>query len=334
MTIRYTMTVDTEEEWDWHAGWPVNHFSTSNVSLLPRFQELCERFGVSTTYFADYAVLSSPEACDLLLKVADRPKVEIGLHIHPWNTPPIVNQGIVHARETFLHNLPADLVQEKLETVYSYFARAGLKPTSFRGGRYSSGGTVHDFLQDHGFVADASVCPYSSWSDDGAPDYRERTLNPVRIAPRRSGQSPLWEIPLTLAFTRRPFAFWHKWYDLVEHSWLSKLRLIGIGERLGIVRRVWLNFESPLGEAMESLLSMMQSLPLDAICFTVHSSSLMAGGNPNTPTAAAADCLFRKMEAVFNWLSKHPTFQPATVTEVARHLEERYHESPGYQPIR
>jgi hypothetical protein len=227
----------------------------------------------------------------------------------------------VRARDTFLHNLDNRVIQEKLESVYACFRGAGLQPTSFRGGRYSSGGVIHEFLQNNHFIADASVCPYSTWPDDGAPDYRHRGLEPARIAPRSPGQTPLWEIPLTLAFSRGPFRFWRRWYDLVERSWLRKLRLIGIGERLGIVRKVWLNFESPLGEHMESLLRRLQDKPLPAICFTVHSSSLMPGGNSFTRTASDSDHLFARLESVFGWLRSNPCFQPATVSQVAKHLE-------------
>jgi hypothetical protein len=334
MAILFTMTVDTEEEWDWDRGWPTDNLSLSNIALLPRFQEICDRHGVATTYFADHAVLTSPAARDTLLSLAERPNVEIGMHIHPWNTPPLVNGGPVQARDTFLHNLPTALIQEKLANVYQCLRSSGITPRSFRGGRYSSGGAIHEFLQDHGFLVDASVCPYSTWPDDGAPDYRRRGLEPVRLPPRRGGQSALWEIPLTLAFTRRPYALWRWWYDLVERTWLRRLRLVGIGERLGIVRKVWLNFESPLGTHMRALLDRLQRIGIQTICFTVHSSSLLAGGNSFTRTEADAEQLFQRLETVFRALRREPAFQPATITEVATRLEHDYHARLGNQPTR
>jgi hypothetical protein len=328
------VTVDTEEEWDWDAGWPTENLSLSNIELLPRFQEICDRYGVATTYFADQAVLESPPARDILLSLADRPNVEVGMHIHPWNTPPIRSNCPVHTRETFLHNLPVFLIREKLGSVYHSFQNVGLKPTSFRGGRFSSGGAIHEFLQDHGFLADASACPFSTWPDDGAPDYRTRGLEPVRVPPKKAGQSVLWEIPLTLAFTRRPFQLWRRWYELVERSWLSKLRLIGIGERLGLVRKVWLSFESPLGTHMADLLNQLQQASVDAICFILHSSSLLAGGSSFSRTPADVESLFARAESIFRSLQKSSVFEPATVTEVAQQLEEKYHASTGHQPLR
>jgi hypothetical protein len=184
---------------------------------------------------------------------------------------------------------------------------------------------VQEFLREQGFLADASVCPHSTWADEGAPDYRDRDGEPRRLPPDRDGQSSLWELPLTLGFTRRPFRLWQRWYELVERSALSRLRLIGIGERLNIVRKVWLNFESPLGEQMIPFAAALGRRNVKALCFTLHSSSLMAGGNSYTRTQADADRLFAQLEATLSWLNRSPEFRTVTVSDLARELEQEYH---------
>jgi hypothetical protein len=247
------------------------------------------------------------------------------MHIHPWNTPPLEPSGPVKPRATFLHNLPKGLIRAKLESVYGRFRQAGLRPTSFRGGRYSSGGTISCFLRDQGFLADASVVPYVTWQDDGAPDYRRRDLHPVRLPPRHPGDPPFWDIPLTLGFSRWPFAFWRSCYEFVGRTWLRRLRLIGMAERVGLVRKVWLNFEEPSGRHMLPFLRRLRRWGLPCICFTVHRSSLSAGPNPYTRTQADEDRLFAQMEEVFAALADWAEFRPATVTEVAHHLEEQHH---------
>jgi hypothetical protein len=325
MTTLYTLTVDTEEEWDWDSGWPTRDLSVTNIRQLPKFQQLCARHGAAVTYFTDQAVFDNPEARQTILEVARQDRVEIGLHIHPWNTPPFDPDRPVTARETFLHNLPPEVAVAKLESVYRRFTEAGLRPTSFRGGRYSTGPVVQGFLRDKGFLADASVLPFSTWKDDGAPDHRERDLYPVRLPPRRDGEPPLWEVPLTLAFTRRPYRFWQRAFDKVEHSWLSKLRLIGIAERTGLVRRAWLNLENPLGKNMIPFLKKLRGLSLPCVCLTLHSSSLMAGGNGYTRTKADEDRLFAYTDEVLGLLASWDDFRPATVTEIAQHLEESHH---------
>jgi hypothetical protein len=325
MATLFSMTVDTEEEWDWNAGWPTKALSLTNIRQLPRLQDLCSRLGVAMTYYVNQAVLDDPQARDIVLEIARREHVEIGMHIHPWNTPPFDPDQPVRARETFLPNIPSDLLLAKLRSVYGRFVEHGLRPTSFRGGRYCSGPITQQFLRENGFVADSSVVPYTTWHDDGAPDYRGRDLYPVRLAPPGPRGATLWDIPLTMGFTRRPFSFWQSLHGCIESSWLSRLRLIGIASRLGIVRKVWLNFEQPLGKKMLPFLKVLRNMDLPCICFTLHSSSLMAGKSNFTPTQADEDGLFAYLEEVFATVSSWPEFQPATVTEIAHKLEESHH---------
>src|SRR5262245_43685310 len=334
MPTLYTMTVDTEEEWHWNTGWPTQDLRLENIGRLPKFQDLCERHQVATTYFTNQAVFDNPEARAIVLGIAKRRHVEIGMHIHPRTRPSFDRREPVQARDTFVENLAQDTVIAKLDSVYQRFTENGLQPTSFRGGRYSCGPIVRDYLRRRGFVADSSVVPFITWSDDGAPDHRERDLAPKRFAPRQPEEQAFWEIPLTLGFTRRPFRFWQRTLDRIEHSWLGKLRLIGIAERLGIVRRVWLNFEQPMGRNMLPLLKKLRHMNLESIVLTVHSSSLMAGKNEFTPTAADEERLFAYMDEVFSTLAQWPDFQPATITETARRLEENHHASSGHQSAR
>jgi hypothetical protein len=325
MTTLFSMTVDTEEEWDWDAGWPTTGLATSNIQQLPRFHKLCTDHRVATTYFTNWAVLQDKEALHVIQNLAQQDGTEIGMHIHPWNTPPLT--GPVTSRDTFLHNLPESLISAKLDTLYRLFVQLGLTPTSFRGGRYSSGGPIHRFLRDRGFLVDASVVPFTTWKDDGAPDYRHRGLHPVRCPPRHAGDQPFWEIPLTLGFTRRPFSLWARGYNWIEHSWLRRLRLIGVAEKIRLVRKAWLNFEDPKGERMLPFLKLLRRMKLPCICFTVHSSSLVAGLGPYTRTKADETRLFARVEEVFATLAEWPEFQPATVTAIARNLEENGHAS-------
>ena len=330
MATLYAMTIDTEEEWDWNGPYPVTGLSVKNVRNLPRFQDLFARHGVAATYFTDQAVFDDAEARGVLLDLAKRERVEIGLHIHPWNTPPLAHNGPVQPRETYLHNLPDDLIDAKLSSVYQRFVEHGLRPTSFRGGRFSSGGRIHAFLRDRGVLVDSSVVPYSRWEEDGAPDYRHRDLTPVRLPPRHEGDRPLWEVPVTLGFTRQPFAFWGRFYDRVAHSRLGRLRLIGAAERLGVVRKVWLNFEAPLGRHMLPFLKKLRGTALPCVVFMIHSSSLMAGGNPYAPTEADEDRIYAQIDEVFGALAGWPDFRPAMMTEMATQLEEQHHARTGH----
>jgi hypothetical protein len=312
----FVVTVDTEEEWDWASGYPTGPTRTANIQKLPRFQDACEKSGAAVTYFVNHAVLTDPAARQVILDLAKRPGVEIGMHIHPWNTPPLQPVERVPERESFLHNLPPELAVEKLNTVYTTFTEHGLNPVSFRGGRYSTSLLVQDWLRERGFVADASILPFTGWVDDGAPDYRARTPEPVRLP----GEAPLWEIPLSLGYTRRPFGFWHKALAVAGGP-LRPLHLVGILSKLGIAEKAWLNFENPLGEKMNALIRALRGMNASYLCFTLHSSSLLPGGSPYAPTGAAVEHLFRTLADTLDRLAADKGLVPATVAEIAHRLE-------------
>lgn len=320
-------TIDTEEEWDWTGPFPETAPSVENIYSLPAFQDLCERFGMRSTYFANLAVLQDPMARQVMKGLARRDGVEVGMHVHPWHTPPLDHEAGSPCRASFLHNSPAHIIRAKLDNVYTAFLNAGITPVSFRGGRYSTGGEIQRFLQDHGFVADCSVVPYTSWPDEGAPDYRQRNLFPVRLPAPTTDLKPLWELPLTLGFSRQPFHVWSRCFNLVEGSVLKKFRLIGVAERLKLVRRIWLNLESDDPCNWAPFLRLLQKLGLPYVCLTVHSSSLTAGPGPYARTRADADKIVERFKLAFSIISTLPGFVPATAGEIAQILEERTCES-------
>lgn len=322
--VWYTVTVDTEEEWDWGGDYPTANPAVSNIAHLPELQEVCSRHGASVTYFTNYAVLADPAARRVILDLAKRPGVEIGVHVHPWNTPPLTGNGRVAQRDTFIHNLPPELARAKLESILSLFAECGLRPTSFRGGRYSTSPAIQDFLRDRGVVADASVLPFSTWPEDGAPDHRHRRPDPRRLPPRRPGDRAMWEIPLTMGFTRRPFGFWHRAFEAVAGSPLRHLRLIGLAEKLGVVRKAWLNIETEFGQQPARFLNVLRRVRPPCIDICLHSSSLIAGGNEFTRTPADRTRVLANLDEALGYVAGWDETRPATVTEVANHLEEHH----------
>ena len=319
--IRYCITVDTEEEWDWNSGYPTGPTRTANIALLPAFQDRVAACGAAVVYFTNHAVLADPESRAVIQELAALPKVEIGLHIHPWNTPPLAPTETVPPRDSFLHNLPWDEARAKLDTTLAAFRAAGLKPTSFRGGRYSTSPQIQSHLRDAGIWVDCSVLPFNTWADDGAPDYRTRGSAPVRHAPRQLGDRPMWELPLTYGTTRKAQYFWDRALKLADSRLGRALRLTGILDRTGVVSKAWLNFENPLGERMLQFLAVLRRLRPPFVSFTLHSSSLLPGGSPYNRTATDVAKMIERAETVLKWIRGWPEFQPATMTEIATHLE-------------
>jgi hypothetical protein len=322
MPTPFVVTVDTEEEWDWASGYPTGPTRVTNIARLPAFQDACDKHGAAVTYFVNHAVLADDASARVISELAARPRVEIGMHVHPWNTPPLQAAERVPVRDSFIHDLPPELALAKLNTVYDAFASRGLKPITFRGGRYSTSALVQQWLRERGFVADASILPYTSWTDDGAPNYARRAPEPVRT------DAGLWELPLSLGFTRGPFGFWRR--ALSAASIVPKL--VGALSKFGVAERAWLNFENPLGARMPPLIRALLKRNVPYLCFTLHSSSLLPGGSPYAPNESAVAALLARLSDVLARCAADPDLEPATVAEIASRLESQQHARHRDQP--
>lgn len=330
---RIAVTIDTEEEWDWSSGYPTGPTSVKNIALLPSFQDRIDWFGAKATYFVNHAVLADPTSREIIFRLSERPNVEIGMHIHPWNTPPVAETERVSPKESFLHNLPWQTAKRKLDEVFKAFERANLSPTSFRGGRYSTSKEIQGYLRDKEIIADCSIMPFTTWVDDGAPDYRARDLKPRQVAKRFENDHPLWEMPLTFGYVGQPFAFWKAVLGAIDSPLLKKLPLGGIIRRLTGARKCWLNFENPLGERMADLFDVIRRLDLPFACFTMHSSSLLAGGSPYSKTKHDVDALLKRVDDTLTVLSQRADFVWSNITETVHHLEALQHAGHRHQPV-
>lgn len=329
----YALTVDTEEQWDWEGPFRTHGHRTDNLGLISQIQDIAEDTAAKATYLVTHAVLADTEARAAVLGLVDRPDVEIGAHLHPWNTPPLVEDPTPPPR-TYTHRLPHDLIRAKLNTLHAAFLAQGLRPVSFRGGRYSSGPVVQGWLAQHGYACDLSVVPYTQWSMAGAPHYEQRTLQPQRRPPNGPDQAPLWEVPVGLGFTAEPFDRWARWFQAIEAGPLGRWHAIGLLRRLSVVNRVWLNFEQSSPDEMLEFLDAIRDTGYRHLVFTLHSSSLVPGATPYCPDRAAVERLLESMRIVLGELARWEDFEPATTAQMADQLEREFLDAPGPNPGR
>lgn len=318
-----TVTVDTEEEWDWSSGFTTDSRTTNNIEGVARFQSTCETYGIKVTYFVNYAVLASAQSSEIIQELNRNPMAEIGLHYHPWNTPPFRKMGRVSAEESFLANIPWDVAKEKLDTILDQFDKLGIRPKSFRGGRYSTSERIQEYLFKHGIVADCSIVPYTRWSDCGAPDYTHRNHDIIRKR-MNEGEDGFWEIPLTRGFTRGNWDRMASVFNFIERSPLKHLRLIGILEKARVVKRVWLNLEQTSAYENCSLLNIVKDHNLSAINFTLHSSSLGVGFSPYVVNEVDYSRFYDDLNMVLMRVAQDNHFESVTVYELVKRLEKSH----------
>jgi hypothetical protein len=311
----FLITIDTEGDNLWSQPREV---TTRNAAFLPRFQELCERYRLKPTYLTDFDMVRAADYRDFASAAVARGAAEVGMHLHAWNSPPLVpltdddlrwqpylieySQEVIRAK---VHHMTA-LLEDTFQT----------KMLSHRAGRWSFDTTYAQALVAEGYTTDCSVTPLVSWRESkgdpnggGGTDYSQFPsdayfLDLTDIA--CAGESTLLEIPLTV-MCLQPAAVRYAAARCGERT-LSRRAL----QRF-FPQTAWLR---PRGNNRNEMLRILQAARRERrayVEFMLHSSEFMPGGSPTFPTAASIERLYDDLDAVFSTAAQH--FQGATLSE-------------------
>jgi len=293
----FLITIDTEGDNLW--GRP-QQVGTRNAEYLPRFQALCERFGFKPTYLTNNEMALAPAFQELGREALKQGTAEIGMHLHAWDSPPLVPlTDADHEHHPYLIDYAAPMMREKiahmtdlLEDIFS------TKMRSHRAGRWAFNETYAELLLERGYCVDCSVTPGHSWGAmSGAPgkfgtDYTHFPDHPYFIDPSniaQAGKSSLLELPVT-----------------IRSSWLRKCWPGAYkGEFKRFARRMapeltWLRPNGGNLNAMLSLVDWAERRRLPYIEFMIHSSEFMPGGSPYFKTEQAVTGLYADLERLFD----------------------------------
>lgn len=291
----FLITIDTEGDNLWSRP---EKITTRNADFLPRFQSLCEKHGFLPTWLVNREMVESARFRSFGRDVLARKCGEIGMHLHAWNSPPIVRlTDDDNAHMPYLIEYPSEVMRAKIETLTSRLEEAfGTKMVSHRAGRWAFNGTYARILVDFGYRVECSVTPGVSWrSHRGAPqgkggsDYRGFPESPYYLDPNdvaSAGDSPLLEVPVTIVpgragriLQRFPMGGWSAKQRLASRWWLRPN-----GRNLGAMMRI---LELAAGEGRP------------CVEFMLHSSELMPGGSPTFPTTEHITRLYDDLETLF-----------------------------------
>lgn len=313
----FLITVDTEGDNLWAKPRAVE---TRNARFLPRFQRLCETHGLRPTYLTNWEMAHAAEFVEFGRDILTRGAGEIGMHLHAWNSPPIVPLTADDDRfAPYLIEYPEPQMREKIKTLTAKLENAfGERMVSHRAGRWSFNEIYARILVEQGYLIDCSVTPHVSWqyckgdpSQSGGSDYTEFPdsayfLDPENI--RRPGASPLLELPMTLLRTRR-------------HPWPIESLRKGVRSHFYgtvLMRKLfpyyaWL---MPNGRNRQSMLRIIATAVRENrpyIELAIHSSELMPGGSPTFATQESIERLYEDLIAVFDAATAH--FSGCTLKE-------------------
>lgn len=297
----FLITIDTEGDSLWSRP---SRITTENAHFLQRFQALCERYKFKPTYLVNFEMAQDARFQEFGRRVLWRDAGEIGLHIHPWYSPPhndAYHSGIPHQ---YLYELPDNLLAAKVAALTDLLAQTfEIQPLSHRAGKWGFDERVARALVDHGYQVDCSVTPGLSWrryrgslNGRGGPDYSGFPTEPYFLDLsniRRPGASLLLEVPMTV----RPNypSLLEKGHQRVHGGVLAKV----LHQVLG-APYTWLR---PNGRNLASLVSLVDwgvSRRLPMLEFMLHSSELMPGGSPIFRAPGDIEVLYTHLAALFD----------------------------------
>ena len=298
----FIITIDTEGDDLWSKP---REITTRNAGYLPRFQSLCERFGFKPVYLANYEMAMSDVFVEFARDVLARDAGEIGMHLHAWNSPPLVPLTSDDFRyQPYLIEYPDAVMQEKIKFITrlleNRFDRAMI---SHRAGRLALDDRYAAKLLDAGYRVDCSVSPGLDWrgtpgdpAGSGGTDYTAFPDCPYFLRPSDisvAATDGLLEVPMTIRasglYRRAP--------------WVYRIPVLRqIANRLGSPALDHLcPAESNLGGMLRAARAARAQGAAHAV-FSLHSSELMPGGSPTFRNATDIERLYEHLQILFEEL--------------------------------
>ena len=205
-------------------------------------------------------------------------------------------------------------------------AATGVRPTSYRAGRWGLSTAQIPILLALGYQADCSVTPGISWRGEaglreGGPDFTTAPAAPYVLADddlSRPGSSGLLEVPVTIVHTNafmRSVGAARLWYQRHQRSLPARA-----ANRFWRIAPQWFRpFPDMSADHLLAVYATADRVDLPVIQMMLHSSELLPGGSPSYATEAAVDQLFARLTTVFRRLASAGV-TGVTLSEFARLL--------------
>ncbi|WP_170985121.1 glycosyltransferase [Roseomonas sp. AR75] len=284
------VVIDTEAHFDWHKGIATDFGEVSSITGMEASFDVFRKHGVKPALLIDHPIATQEVSQRIIAKLAAE-GCEVGVHLHPWTTPPIVE--IKDDWHSFSGNLGTWLERAKLITLTERVAELiGERPKLFKAGRYGLSPNTFDTIEDLGFETDLSICPWYDYSHLGGPDFSRFTSRPGWFGRTRR----LLSLPTTAA----PLGWLGRRPDPVLRAIQSplgrRLRLARVAQRVNafVPRRL-----SPEGCELADMRAVTWRLRQDKLgvfTLSLHSPTLQVGNTPYVRSEAELQALLRDLD--------------------------------------
>jgi hypothetical protein len=289
--------IDTEADDQWSEAGRAR-LSVKNALRLPALQGLFDSLGVRPTYLVSHEMAASDESRGVLRDLLATGRCEIGAHLHPWSTPSSRESN--PTAHTFPHQLPDAALEAQLrELTERIEADLGVRPSTYRAGRWGVDGRSLRILEGLGYRVDTSVDPLLNERRKGGTLFAGASVAPYHPDyedVRRPGKASILEIPVSSA-TMPPLP------KPLEHLYalLPPIPYRGALKRFGL-RPVWLRPSyTPLPD-MKALATRLAAQGVPCFNIPFHSSEVLPGGSPYTPDERSVQRLLDDLKALLEYL--------------------------------
>lgn len=312
------MGIDTEADNQWSEK-ARRTLEVRNAERLPALQALLERHGVRPTYLVTYEMATTEASAAVLRDLGRSGRCEIGAHLHPWSSPPLSTQ------ENVGHPFPSQLdtptlTRQLRELTQVIEERLGVRPTTYRAGRWGLDERALPVLEELGYTVDTSVDPMLNETRKGGPLFAGAPSSPYRpdyTNLRKPGAARILEVPVSSGTLPNLGKALETFY-----VGLPPLRFRGALKRLGL-KPVWLR---PSYNELEDMKAFASGLAQrGASCFNIafHSSEILPGGSPYSPDQRSIDKLLADLEGLLEHLTTRLGAAGRTFSEFAAGFEPR-----------
>lgn len=302
MPTRFYITIDTEED-DW-GKYNARGNTVENIQQLPRLQALFDKYGAIPTYLINYPVATGSKSKPVLEKILTAGNCEFGTHCHPWNTPPYIEETSKFT--SMMCNLPANIIAEKMTYLHEAIkSNYGINPISFRAGRWGFNSDVAKCIVSLGYKLDTSISPFIDWSKSHGPDFSNAKTSSYRFDPNdvltENEKGLILEVPPTIGFYQKKTQLAQQTRSYIASSKLSKLRLLGLLDKLNILNFYWLSPELSNAQQMIRLCNRFIKSGHNFLNMSFHSTTLLPGSTPFVNSNSDLDDFLNRIESVLRY---------------------------------
>ena len=293
MKKKFVITIDTEGDnlWSWKNGDTVK---TECVNYLPRFQYLANEYGFKPTWLANYEIIMNDDFIDFIKKQISLDSAELGMHLHAWNNPPIIDILKGENGQPYLIEYPVDIMDEKIDFLTKLIQRrTNTRPISHRAGRWAMNKDYFRLLAKHGYKIDCSVTPYVNWTNSmggskgfGGVDYSHFPHSPYYDS------SGILEVPVSIRKVRK----------FIRPDSLSPRNILSAIKNTIIPKAIWIRPTANNTNQMLYLVDYLLDSDAEYIMFMLHSSEMMPGGSPTFKDKESIERLYKSLYILFSYI--------------------------------